>query len=169
MKRIFTAITLAFLGSLAVLNSEGMNNIPQVAHGGHRFSKEEDIQLRDLVSQFGNQNWLFIAARMPERTARQCKERWKNYLAPSLNRTPWTQEEDQLLLEKQRELGNKWARISKFFEGRTDAQIRHRWDLLSRRLGRVPPLTETPEDFPDFEHLPNWENDEILPTFFRFW
>jgi hypothetical protein len=187
MKRIFTAITLAFLGSLAVLNSEGMNDTPQVAHGGHRFSKEEDSQLRDLVSQLGPQKWSRIAAEMPERNARSCRERWINYLAPSINQTPWTQEEDRLLLEKQRELGSKWTQISKFFDGRTDIHIKHRWLILSRKLRQFhtiivpaftrdahrtqenPPRTETPEKFSEFEHLPNRENDEILPIFFRFW
>jgi hypothetical protein len=74
---------------------------------------------------------------MPDRTARQCKERWINYLSPALNTAAWTPEEDRLLLEKQRDYGSKWAQIAKFFPNRTDGMVKNRFNRLQRRQARV--------------------------------
>jgi hypothetical protein len=60
-----------------------------------------------------------------------------NYLSPMLNTAAWTVEEDQLLLEKQREYGSRWAQIAKFFPNRTDGMVKNRFNLLQRRQARV--------------------------------
>jgi hypothetical protein len=74
---------------------------------------------------------------MPGRSARQCKERWVNYLSPTLNTGEWTPEEDRLLLEKQRAYGTKWAQIAKFFPNRTDGMVKNRFNRIQRRQARV--------------------------------
>lgn len=61
------------------------------------------------------------------------KNRWHNHLDPSINKEPWTEEEDELLIEKHEQLGNKWAEISKFFSGRTDNMIKNRWNSTIKR------------------------------------
>lgn len=97
------------------------------------FTVEEDRRLRYLV-QFGNiTSWEVLARHMPGRNARQCKDRWCYYLSPDIKNTPWTDEEDRLLIEKRKELGPKWVRISKFFPNRTDVNIKNRWSVLERR------------------------------------
>jgi hypothetical protein len=52
---------------------------------------------------FGNQG----------RAGKQCRERWFNHLDPSIRKTPWTEEEDQLILQLHAEKGNRWAEIAK--------------------------------------------------------
>ena len=64
---------------------------------------------------------------MNGRNARQCRERWKHYLSSNRGKSPWTEEEDKLLLEKMEELGPKWTKIATFFQDRTDIQIKTRW------------------------------------------
>jgi len=54
-------------------------------------------------------------------------------LDPSIKKGPWTTEEDNLLIEKHAELGNKWAKISKYIAGRTDNMIKNRWNSTIRR------------------------------------
>lgn len=103
-----------------------------------KFSEEEDSRLRELVSEHGENSWIQIASLMPGRNSRQCRERWLNYLTPKLNTNTWTAEEDSLLLEKQKELGTSWVRISKFFEGRTDQMCKNRFFLLQRKLEKKP-------------------------------
>jgi hypothetical protein len=87
-------------------------------------------------------NWKIIARYVPNRTPRQCKERWSNYLQPAITSAQWTQLEDRVLHEKYNELGSKWMRIAKFFVNRTDAQVKNRFLVLKRRGMRaagIPP------------------------------
>lgn len=79
---------------------------------------EEDALLVCLVGQ-GFSNWGKLAKQMPGRTFKQCKERWDYHLDPSVRKSEYTKEEDELLLRLHSELGSKWSEISQSFEGRT--------------------------------------------------
>jgi hypothetical protein len=103
----------------------------------HKFLKAEDDLLRDLVSRFGEQNWNIIASFMKRRSARQCRERYKNYLSPRVNTRPWLPEEEELLTAKVGELGQKWAKITSFFEGRSDVNVKNHWAAILSRNERV--------------------------------
>ena len=100
----------------------------------NKFTKSEDIVLINLVNELGTRDWDIIAARMPNRNARQCRERYLNYLSPNLSHEPWTPEEDRLLEQKLKEFGAKWVNISKYFKNRTDTMLKNRWLVLARRL-----------------------------------
>jgi hypothetical protein len=106
---------------------------PHKPHPKSKFTAEEDSLLCRLVSQLGEDSWAQIAQRMHRRNARQCKERWTNYLSPSVSNSPWTPQEDRLLEEKIREIGQKWVQIAAFFPRRTDINIKNRYHLLCRR------------------------------------
>jgi hypothetical protein len=97
-----------------------------------KFTEEEDRMLRHLVSACGTQDWNVIAGQIGSKSARQCKERWANYLRPDLRLAPWTREEDSLLLEKYRELGPRWVTISTFFSDRTDGMLKNRFNRIRR-------------------------------------
>jgi hypothetical protein len=83
-----------------------------------KFEPREDSILTATVHALGTSNWSDVAAALPGRIARQCRERWNNYANPNLNKQPWTSSEDSLLLEKYQELGTKWHVIAGFFNGR---------------------------------------------------
>ena len=102
-------------------------------HPKNKFTKEEDEMLIKAVASCGKLNWRKISLMLPSRNARQCKDRWENYLDPNLNKTPFTIEEDMLLLEKHQEYGPKWVMISKFFNNRSDTSIKSRYLVLKRR------------------------------------
>jgi hypothetical protein len=57
-----------------------------------RFTAEEDERLLALVQTQQLHGpaicWLAIAAQMPGRNARQCRDRYNNYINPTLDRTP---------------------------------------------------------------------------------
>ena len=91
------------------------------------FTEEEDNILRRIMTTEAFVTWELVAKRLYGRTARQCRDRWLNYLAPNVRRTPWTPEEDKLLLEKINDLGTHWSSISKYFDGRSDNHIKNRW------------------------------------------
>jgi hypothetical protein len=98
-----------------------------------KFTHQEDETLRDLVEELGAVDWTRISQRMEGRNPRQCKERWVNYLAPTLKKAVWTREEDRRLIQKHRELGAKWVQIAKFFPERTDSMVKNRFNRLKRR------------------------------------
>jgi hypothetical protein len=103
----------------------------------HKFLKAEDDVLRGLVGRFGEQNWNIIASFMKRRSARQCRERYKNYLYPGVNTRPWLPEEEELLTAKVAEFGQKWAKITPFFEGRSDVNVKNHWAAILSRNERV--------------------------------
>ena len=76
----------------------------------------------------GIEKWSDIAKRVPGRMGKQCRERWCNYLDPSIRKGPWTDEEDRVLVEKQKVMGNKWTQIAKLIPGRPQAVIKNRWN-----------------------------------------
>jgi hypothetical protein len=98
-----------------------------------KFSAADDDQLRSLVATLGTNNWTRIAERISDKNARQCKERWFNYLCPELNTACWSREEDMMLVQKFLEFGNKWVRIAQFFPNRTDSMVKNRFNKLQRR------------------------------------
>jgi hypothetical protein len=110
-----------------------------------RFTPDEDARLTDLVDEYGTNDWGAVALAMQTRNARQCRERYKNYLDPALRTDWWTAEEDALLQRKYDELGAKWNRISKFFKNRPDNALRNRWRLLDRHRR---PSSECDDDVP---------------------
>ena len=97
------------------------------------FSQEEDKLLKLLVAKFGEGSWKEIAKNMPDRTPRQCRERYKNYLAPAIQNGPWTDAEDQLLSEKVRIFGFQWAKIAIFFPSRSSVNVKNRWTVITSK------------------------------------
>jgi hypothetical protein len=98
-----------------------------------KFTAEEDDQIRAEVLRTGPRRWNVIAHLIPNRSARQIRERWKNYLAPEINISPWTADEDDLIVRLVAEMGKQWSRMSHFFCSRTDIAIKNRFILIQRR------------------------------------
>ena len=98
----------------------------------NKFTSDEDQRLKDLVHEYGENSWEEVAEQMPGRNVRQCKDRWTRYLSPSVNKSKWTNEEEKLLIKLVKDLNFKWVQISKHFKGRTDNQIKNKWNTLKK-------------------------------------
>lgn len=104
----------------------------EVVHKG-TWTKEEDAILKEMVRINGAKLWGRVAASIPGRTAKQCRERWVNNLDPQLKKTPWSPEEDAILVAKQKEIGNHWSEIAQFLPGRPDNSVKNRWYCMINR------------------------------------
>lgn len=114
-------------------------------------SIQEDEAISKLVAQFGFNDWTQIAQKLKDtynitkRTGKQCRERWYNHLNPSVNKKPWTNDEEEQLFELHKVHGNRWKDISRLFTGRylyylfrTDNDIKnHFYSTLRRSLRRL--------------------------------
>ncbi|GMI28569.1 hypothetical protein TrCOL_g8341 [Triparma columacea] len=91
-----------------------------------------DEQLIKAVNEEGIKNWGSLALKVPGRTNTQCRARWKHHLDPNINKAPFSEEEDKIVLDLHAKIGNKWAEISKSLSNRTKESVQNRWKCMER-------------------------------------
>jgi hypothetical protein len=74
---------------------------------------------------------------LPGRTDDQCAKRWRENLDPSISRRPWTEEEDELLMETYEKIGKRWKDLASLFQGRPPVHCRNRVQSLVRARRRA--------------------------------
>jgi uncharacterized protein (DUF2237 family) len=98
-----------------------------------KWAANEDNQLKGAVPAQGFKDWETIASLVPGRTHKQCHNRWRDTLDPSIDPTTarmgqWTADENKKLRDAVPTHGAKnWERIAALVPGRTHKQCRNRW------------------------------------------
>lgn len=98
------------------------------------WKREEDETIIAFVKANGTKKWQKLCELLPGRIGKQCRERWRNHLDPSINHEPWTPEEDQLLIRLHREYGNSWVKIASMMNNRSDNAVKNRWNSTLRKM-----------------------------------
>lgn len=115
-----------------------LSRIPSQDPSRRKFTKEEDEQLLYLVQKYGTKCWEALSRSMVNRSGRQCRDRYKNYLAGNFNKGPWIQEEDEIIYKQYFEIGPKWVEISKILNNRSANDVKNRWHkVLSKDHTRI--------------------------------
>ena len=106
-------------------------------------SNEDEIILKNTSA--GVFDWNLIANQVQGRSAKQVRERFNNKLDPNLSSQPWTPEEDRHLSELQAEYGNSWKLIATKLKGRSENDIKNRWNK-NKKSKSIPQKTKRAED-----------------------
>jgi hypothetical protein len=119
------------------------------------FTPEEDEAIVLWVREHGSNQWEGLAALLPGRLGKQCRERWRHNLDPALSHAPWTDAEDEILIEAAERIGTKWAKLTEFLPGRSENSIRNRWRTFSgKRIARERLGGELPKHGRPVKHGP---------------
>jgi hypothetical protein len=109
---------------------------------GHtgKWTKDEDLKLKDVVHKVGSKSWDDIASLVGGRTKTQCRHRWQ-LVDPSIALTAgrtgkWTKDEDMKLMRAiEMSVDKEWVLIALLVPGRTRKQCYRRWrDVLNRSI-----------------------------------
>lgn len=164
----WNSITEHFPGKTPQQISERWNKVidPKLVKGG--WTPNEDMIIIKFVSEHGPKSWTKLANLLPGRVGKQCRERWLNHLDPNNNYGAWTEEEEALLIELQREIGNKWTKIAQRLPGRSENCIKNHWYSMNRRKVNNPVPTVTASNTETFTK-PSFIDSPISPKSSSVW
>ncbi|KAF9459951.1 hypothetical protein BDZ94DRAFT_1267037 [Collybia nuda] len=101
-----------------------------VVKGG--WAPDEDEKLVKGIERYGTR-WSLVASMVQSRNSDQCAKRWTDTLNPAIDRTTWSPDADELLLQAVNEHGKVWTKIVKtYFPGRTGLSAKNRYNSITR-------------------------------------
>lgn len=126
------------------------------------WSTEEEAQIQLLVEKYGTDNWETVHREFRSRNERDEKairNRYYDFLEPSLSKDPFTVAEENVLWQQYEMLGRKWTKIAKALPGRSPKMVRNQFFSICRRKYIMPPA----EVAQDVQSSPLYETqDEMM-------
>eukprot|EP00808_Paulinella_micropora_P032334 g35259.t1 len=99
-----------------------------VIKGGVWKNTEDEI-LKAAVMKYGKNQWARISSLLVRKSSKQCKQRWYEWLDPSIKKTEWTREEEEKLVHLAKIMPCQWRTIAPII-GRTAAQCLEHYERL---------------------------------------
>lgn len=104
-------------------------------HGRRRarpWTAEEDIRLLAGINKYGLESWEKVLSVVGNgRTKPQCSQRWYRGINPKINKSPWSEAENQKLFKLVDEYGVKvWSKVAAQMGSRSDVQCRYHYFQL---------------------------------------
>ena len=95
------------------------------------WTPQENKNLQIGVKKYGEKAWNRIAKEfVPERSGKQCRQRWERTLNPKIKLGKWSEKEDDALREGVMQFGTQWVIIAKeCVKTRNCTQCRQRWEI----------------------------------------
>ncbi|ODV90673.1 hypothetical protein CANCADRAFT_2403 [Tortispora caseinolytica NRRL Y-17796] len=128
-------------------SSSSMTSLPMTSDLGspvesHTYRRpwthQEDQLLIEYIERNGPRQWVKASQLLKTRSPKQCRERYNQNLKPSLNRTPITKQEGQIIEELVNKVGRRWALITRHLgTGRSENSIKSWWNSGVNRRRRA--------------------------------
>jgi hypothetical protein len=141
------------------------------------WNDREDRYLLDLLDSSPKMTWNQIAEKLhqqhPEmgKSGKRCRERYRNYLNPSIKERPWTKSEKTLFIVLHNYYKNHWGDIAKFYTGRSDISIKNLFYAYMRRVLKkvknksvITDIISKPKKLLKVFYILNLINEKYLPT-----
>ena len=84
------------------------------------------------IKEKGPKRWKQIAAQIPGKKPKQCRERWHNHLNPNIKKDSWSLQEEMVLFIINRDHGNRWKELTAILECRSDNNIKNHWNSIMK-------------------------------------
>ena len=102
------------------------------------WTDEENKYLIDLIQGKKRMSWNEVAVSLSEKcgtskTGKQCRERYRNYANPALEKSEWKSQEKLLFLVLHQIYGNQWSNIAKHLNQRSDVVVKNYFYSITRK------------------------------------
>eukprot|EP01039_Chlorochromonas_danica_P001222 gene1226-1334_t len=116
--------------------------LEKASNESHSWTPEEDELLLNAVNTYGSDKWTKVAAGVGGRTARECRKRWTSVLLPRMNESPWTADEDRILLSMRSKRDSSWLDLVSALPTRNKDAVYARCQELNVPIHKWQPWTD---------------------------
>lgn len=122
------------------------------SQGRSIWTEEENKFLVSLVQGKKELSWKEVAQHLTARfrrkkTGKQCRERYRNYENPLLDKSEWKPHEKLLFVVLHQVFGNQWSIISKYLNSRSDVIIKNYFYCQVRKTTKLMKQRRIPASF----------------------
>ena len=125
------------------------SSIPEIKENFISWTEREDDILLRWVKTMGVKNWTKCSKLIKNKTPKNCRDRWLNkvsFEAKPFESEIWNKKDEFVLLLLIRKFGTCWSKIMKYFENKTQNNIKNKFYCLARKALKNYPNLETNEN-----------------------